>query len=187
MTKPTVVEEVIATRILEIRGKKVMLDRDLAKLYGVTAKVLNQTVKRNIKRFPGDFMFQLAWAEIESLRSQIVTLNNTTTDISQRGKHIKYLPYAFTEQGVAMLSSVLNSERAIQVNILIMRAFTRLREILLTHKELAVKINALENKYAEHDKTIKSIFDTIKELLKPPPVKEKKMIGFHVATHQRRK
>ncbi|MDD4907448.1 MAG: ORF6N domain-containing protein [Candidatus Omnitrophica bacterium] len=179
MSKSTVVE-VIATRILEIRGKKVMLDRDLAKLYGVTAKVLNQAVKRNIKRFPGDFMFQLSWEETGSLRSQIVTLNNTTTEISKRGKHIKYLPYAFTEQGVAMLSSVLNSERAIQVNILIMRAFTKLREILLTHKELAVKIDALEKKYAEHDKTIKSIFEAIKQLLEPPPVKEKRIIGFNV-------
>ena len=172
--------EVIATRILELRGKKVMLDRDLAKLYGVAAKVLNQAVKRNIKRFPADFMFQLSWEEIESLRSQFVTLNNTKPKVSRRGKHIKYLPYAFTEHGVAMLSSVLNSERAIQVNILIMRAFTKLREILLTHKDLAIKIDALEKKYAEHDQTIKEIFEAIRELLKPPPVKEKKIIGFRV-------
>ncbi|MDD5291587.1 MAG: ORF6N domain-containing protein [Candidatus Omnitrophica bacterium] len=162
--------EIIATRIQELRGKKVMLDRDLAKLYGVPAKVLNQAVKRNIKRFPGDFMFQLSWEEAESSRSQFVTL--------KQGKNIKYLPYAFTEQGVAMLSSVLNSERAIQVNILIMRAFTKLREILLTHKELAAKIDALEKKYAEHDETIKVIFEAIKQLLEPP-VKEKKIIGFH--------
>ncbi|MDD5355397.1 MAG: ORF6N domain-containing protein [Candidatus Omnitrophica bacterium] len=162
--------EIIATRIKELRGKKVMLDRDLAKLYGVPAKVLNQAVKRNIKRFPGDFMFQLSWEEAESSRSQFVTL--------KQGKNIKYLPYAFTEQGVAMLSSVLNSERAIQVNILIMRAFTKLREILLTHKELAAKIDALEKKYAEHDETIKVIFEAIKQLLEPP-VKEKKIIGFH--------
>lgn len=146
--------EVIATRILGLRGKKVMLDRDLAKLYGVAAKVLNQAVKRNNRRFPGDFMFQLSWEEVESLRSQIVTLNNTKPETSGRGKHIKYLPYAFTEHGVAMLSNVLNSERAIQVNILIMRAFTKLREILLTHKDLAVKIEVLEKKYAKHDQTI---------------------------------
>jgi hypothetical protein len=114
--------EVIATRILELRGRKVMLDRDLAKLYGVKAKRLNEQVKRNIKRFPGDFMFQLSWEEVESLRSQIATLNELRNKVSRRGRHIKYLPYAFTEQGVAMLSSVLNSERAIQVNILIMRA-----------------------------------------------------------------
>jgi len=170
--------EVIATRILELRGKRVMLDRDLAKLYGVAAKVLNQAVKRNIKRFPEDFMFQLSWEEVASLRSQIVTLNKSKPESSRRGKHIKYLPYAFTEHGVAMLSSVLNSERAIQVNILIMRAFTKLREILLTHKDLAAKIEALEKKYAEHDQTIREIFQAIKQLLEPPSAKEKKIIGF---------
>ena len=176
---------VIATGILELRGKKVMLDRDLAKLYGVAAKVLNQAVKRNIRRFPEDFMFQLNWKEVESLRSQIVTLKISETEASRRGRHIKYLPYAFTEHGVAMLSSVLNSERAIQVNILIMRAFTKLRAILLTHKELATKIEILEKKYAEHDKTIKAIFEAIKQLLEPPPVKEKKIIGFR--TYEDRK
>lgn len=163
--------EVIAIRIIELRDKKVMLDRDLAKLYGVPVKVLNQAVKRNIKRFPGDFIFQLSWKEVEFSRSQNVTLKH--------GQNIKYLPYAFTEHGVAMLSSVLNSERAIQVNILIMRAFTKIREILLTHKELAAKIEALEKKYAEHDQTIKEIFEAIKQLLEPAPVKEKKIIGFH--------
>jgi len=157
-----------------------MLDRDLAKLYGVTTKVLNQAVKRNIKRFPEDFMFQLSWKEAESLRSQFVTLNKPGSEASKRGKHIKYLPYAFTEHGVAMLSSVLNSERAIQVNILIMRAFTKLREILLTHKELAEKMEALEKKYSEHDQTIKEIFQAIKQLLEPPPLKEKRTIGFSV-------
>lgn len=172
--------EVIATRISELRGKKVLLDRDLAKLYGVTVKVLNQAVKRNIKRFPEDFMFQLTWEETQSLRSHFVTLKKPKPIVSKRGKHIKYLPYAFAEHGVAMLSSVLNSERAIQVNILIMRAFTKLREILLTHKELAAKIEALENKYAEHDQAIQDIFRAIKQLLKPPPAKEKKLIGFHV-------
>lgn len=171
--------EVIATRIIELRGKKIMLDRDLAKLYGVQAKVLNQAVKRNIKRFPEDFMFQLSWEEVESLRSQIVTLNNTKPGTSGRGRHIKYLPYAFTEHGVAMLSSVLNSERAIQVNILIMRAFSKLREILLTHKELAAKIEALEKRYSEHDRTIRTIFEAIKQLLEPPPAKKKRIIGFH--------
>jgi len=156
------------------------VDRNLAKLYGVEAKVLNQAVKRNIKRFPEDFMFQLTWEEIESLRSQFVTLNKTKPEASRRGKHIKYLPYAFTEHGVAMLSSILNSERAVQVNILIMRAFTKLREILLTHKELATKINVLEKKYAEHDQTIKEIFQAIKQLLDPPLPKERKLIGFRV-------
>jgi len=171
MSKSTAVE-VIATRILEIRGKKVMLDRDLAKLYGVTTKVLNQAVKRNIMRFPGDFMFQLTKIETKELV--------TICDRFNTMKHSTVMPYAFTEQGVAMLSGVLNSERAVRINILIMRAFTKLREILLTHKELAVKIDALEKKYAEHDKTIKSIFEAIKQLLEPPPVKEKRIIGFNV-------
>jgi phage regulator Rha-like protein len=172
--------EVIATRIVETRGKKVMLDRDLAKLYGVNTKRLNEQVRRNRKRFPEDFMFQLSWEEVESLRSHFATLNSATSTDSRRGKHIKYLPYVFTEQGVAMLSSVLNSERAIQVNILIMRAFTKLREIILTHKELAVKIESLERKYVEHDETIKGIFEAIRQLLEPQPAKEKRVIGFRV-------
>lgn len=177
----TTVVEVIATRIIELRGKKVMLDRDLAKLYGVKIKRLNEQVKRNRKRFPDDFMFQVIKEEINSLRSQNVTLNSRSQFATlKQGQNIKYLPYVFTEQGVAMLSSVLNSEKAIQVNILIMRAFTKLREILLTHKELAVKIEALEKKYAEHDQTIKAIFEAIKQLLEPPLVKEKKIIGFSV-------
>ena len=170
--------EIIATRILELRGKKVMLDRDLAKLYGVNTKRLNEQVRRNRRRFPEDFIFRLSWEEVKSLRSHFATLNSATSADPRRGKHIKYLPYVFTEQGVAMLSSVLNSERAIQVNILIMRAFTKLREILLTHKDLAVKIETLEKKYAEHDQTIKEIFQAIKQLLEPPLAKEKKIIGF---------
>jgi hypothetical protein len=177
----TISTDIIASKILEIRGKKVMLDRELAKLYGVSTKVLNQAVKRNINRFPDDFMFKLTGVEKEkvvticdylenrNLRSQIVT--------SSWGG-IRYLPYVFTEQGVAMLSSVLNSERAIRVNILIMRAFVKLREILLTHKDLAIKVEALERKYADHDEKIKMIFEAIKQLLQPP-VKEKPRIGFH--------
>ena len=173
--------EVIATRIIELRGKKVMLDRDLAKLYGVKVKRLNEQAKRNRERFPDDFMFQVGKEEIGSLRSQNVTLNSRSQIATlKQGQNIKYLPYVFTEQGVAMLSSVLNSERAIQVNILIMRAFTKLREILLTHKELATKIDALERKYAEHDDTIKAIFEAIKQLLEPPPVKPKPPMGFRV-------
>ena len=175
----TIAVEVIATRILELRGKKVTLDRDLAKLYGVKVKRLNEQVKRNRKRFPDDFMFQVTKEEIDSLRSQNVTLNSRSQFATlKQGQNIKYLPYVFTEQGVAMLSSVLNSERAIQVNILIMRAFTKLREILLTHKELAEKIEVLEKKYTEHDHTIKEIFQAIKQLLEPPLPKEKKIIGF---------
>jgi hypothetical protein len=183
--------EVIAAKILFVRGQRVMLDKELAKLYGVSAKVLNQSVKRNIKRFPRDFMYQLTLQEVRNLRSQFVTLNtelsmeqevsNLKSQIvtSKQGQHLKYLPYAFTEQSVAMLSSVLNSERAIQVNIMIMRAFVKLKELLLTHKELAVKIEELERKYANHDEKIRDIFEAIKQLLQPPPEKEKPPIGFH--------
>jgi len=168
MSKPVSVE-VIATKIFEIRGKKVMLDRDLAELYGVGTRDINKAVKRNIERFPEDFMYQLTNEEVRNLMFQFRT--------SSWGG-IRKLPYVFTEQGVAMLSSVLRSRRAIRVNILIMRAFVKLKELLLTHKDLAVKIEALEKKYAEHDETIKGIFEAIKQLLEPP-VKEKR-IGFHV-------
>ncbi len=169
MSKGEISTEVVAAKILLIRGRRAMLDKDLAELYGVATKVLNQAVKRNIKRFPADFMFQLSWEEVESLRSQIVTLNVKTIGVSKRGKHIKYLPYVFTEQGVAMLSTVLNSERAIQVNIAIMRAFVKLRELLLTHKELAEKLEELEHKYQLHETDIQVIFEAIKKLLEPPP------------------
>ena len=163
--------ELIEKKIYLIRGLKVMLDSDLAKLYGVSVKVLNQGVKRNISRFPEDFMFQLTKEEYDSLRSQIVTLK------TGRGKHRKYLPYVFTEQGVAMLSSVLHSERAIQVNIAIMRAFVKLRQILSTHKEIAYKLTELERKVEKHDKEIKAIFDAIRQLMRPPE-KPQRRIGF---------
>jgi len=153
-----------------IRGHKVMLDDDLADLYDVQTKVFNQAVRRNRNRFPSDFMFQLTDREYDSLRSQIVTLN------SGRGRHRKYLPYAFTEQGVAMLSSVLRSNRAVQVNIEIMRAFVRLREVLATHKDLAAKLEAIEKKY---DAQFKVVFDAIRQLMIPPEPKKRK-IGFLV-------
>jgi hypothetical protein len=172
--------EIIAGKILEVRGKKVMLDRDLAVLYGVPTKRLNEQVRRNIKRFPEDFMIQLTWEELNSLRSQFATLKNQPIGIitSKRGKHIKYLPYAFTEQGVAMLSSVLNSERAIKVNIQIMRAFVQLRGLLLTHKELAKRLEALEMRFGEHDNKIKVIFEAIRQLLDPVKEDPKPKIGF---------
>src|SRR5512136_2664272 len=131
----------IESKMFMIRGQKVMLSHHLAELYEVEPRALNQAVKRNIERFPEDFMFQLTEEEEALLRSQIVTLK------TGRGQHSKYLPYAFTEQGVAMLSSVLNSERAIQVNIEIMRAFVRLRQMLASHADLARKLQALESKY----------------------------------------
>jgi len=163
--------EMIEKKIYLIRGHKVMLDSDLAELYGVATKVLLQAVKRNLNRFPEDFMFILKYQDVAVLRSQIVTLKKG------RGEHRKYLPYVFTEQGVAMLSSVLNSERAVQVNIAIMRAFVKLREMLSTNKELALKLAQLERKMEKHDEEIKLIFDAIRELMKPPETKTKK-IGF---------
>jgi hypothetical protein len=174
--------EIIATKIFEIKGKKVMLDRDLAQLYGVPTKALNQAVKRNTGRFPEDFMFKLTQDEVNNLMFQSETSSSRSQFVTlKQGQNIKYLPYVFTEQGVAMLSSVLNSDRAIKVNIQIMRAFVKLKELLLTHKELAIKMAALEKKYFNHDKNIQLIFKTIKELLTPPElpkVKEKIIKGF---------
>jgi ORF6N domain. len=179
--KELVPGEIIENKIYLIRGHKVMLSMDLARLYGVEVKVLIQAVKRNMDRFPRDFMFQLTWKEAESSRSQIVTLNETV----KRGGNIKYLPYVFTEQGIAMLSSVLNSKRAIQVNIVIMRAFVRMRKVLLAHGDLAAKIAALELKYknhdmkfSEYDKHIVAIFEAIRQLMEPPPEPPKRRIGF---------
>jgi len=146
--------ELIEKRIYLIRGKKVMLDSDLAELYKVETRTLIQAVKRNINRFPSDFMFQLNYQEVASLRSQIV--------ISKTGRGgRRYQPYVFTEQGVAMLSSVLNSERAIEVNIHIMRAFVKLREMIASHKDLAKKLDELEKKY---DEQFRVIFDAIREV-----------------------
>ncbi|HZV47238.1 MAG TPA: ORF6N domain-containing protein [Thermodesulfovibrionales bacterium] len=163
--------ELIEKKIYLIRGHKVMLDSDLAELYGVATKVLLQAVKRNLNRFPEDFMFLSKYQDVAALRSQIVTLKKG------RGEHRKYLPYIFTEQGVAMLSSVLNSDRAVQVNIAIMRAFVKLREMLSTNKELAHKLAQLERKIEKHDDEIKLIFDAIRELMRPPEPKKRK-IGF---------
>jgi phage regulator Rha-like protein len=144
-----------------------MLDSDLAELYEVETKVLLQAVKRNVQRFPEDFMFQLNDEEFMNLRSQIVTSSS-----GHGGR--RYLPYVFTEQGVAMLSSVLHSERAVQVNIAIMRTFVKLREMLSSNAELARKLNALEKKY---DSQFKIVFDAIRQLMTPPE-KPKKKIGF---------
>ncbi len=164
-TSNIVPQEVIENKILFLRGKKVMLDKDLSPLYGVTTGNLNKAVRRNLERFPQDFMFQLTKEEFANLKFHF--------GISSWGGTRKF-PYAFTENGVAMLSSVLNSKRAIQVNIQIMRTFTRLREMLLTHKDLQRKIEAMEKKY---DYQFKVVFDAIKQLLEPPE-KPKKRIGF---------
>lgn len=165
-------QEMISSKIYIIRNKKVLLDRDLAQLYGVSTKVLNQAVQRNRKRFPDDFMFQLNKQEYVSLRSQIVTSN--------RGGQ-RYLPYVFTEQGVAMLSGVLQSDRAIKVNIQIMRTFTQLRHFLSTHRDIQQKIEEIlqvhGRKLKEHDEQIKIIFEAINQLLQPPE-EPKKKYGF---------
>jgi hypothetical protein len=157
----------IERRIYLVRGEKVMLDADLAKLYEVPTKVFNQAVKRNLDRFPEDFMFRVTKEESESLRSQIVTLK-----IGRGGR--RTLPYVFTEQGVAMLSSVLRSRRAIEVNIAIMRAFVNLRRMMLTNEELNRKVNALEQKY---DENFKVVFDALRRLLAAPE-KPRRRIGF---------
>ncbi|HJZ89734.1 MAG TPA: ORF6N domain-containing protein [Gemmataceae bacterium] len=170
--------ERIERAILLIRGQKVMLDKDLARLYGVQTKVLIQSVKRQLARFPDDFLIQLTWEEADGLRSQFVTLDDasaTQPKPSGRGQHRKYRPYAFTEQGVAMLSSVLRSDRAISVNIEIMRAFVRMRQILATHADLARKLDALEKKY---DAQFRAIFDAIRELMAPPPEPKRGKFGF---------
>jgi len=158
----------VERRIFLIRGQNVMLDFDLAQLYGVETRALKQAVRRNLDRFPADFMFELTVAEIKNLVSQTV--------IPTRGKLGGATPMAFTEQGVAMLSSVLRSSRAVQVNIAIMRTFVRLREMLLSNAELARKLAALENKY---DAQFKVVFDAIRELMLPP-APPKRQIGFHV-------
>jgi hypothetical protein len=159
--------ERIEQSILLIRGQKVMLDRDLANLYGVETRVLNQAVRRNIERFPKDFMFPLTRAEIRNI-SQIV--------ISSKIKHAKNV-YVFTEQGVAMLSGVLNSPRAVKVNIAIMRTFVRLREMLATHKELARKVEKLEQHLEGHDEQIRNVFEAIRQLMAPPATPRRR-IGF---------
>ena len=162
-------EYLVAKKIFFIRGQKVMLSTDLAKLYGAEPKALIQAVKRNPERFPPDFMFSLNAGEFANLKSQIVT--------SSWGGSRRALPYAFTEYGVAMLSSVLRSKRAIQVNIEIMRAFSRLREVLVSHRALARRLDALEAKVGAQDEKIQAVFNAIRELMKEPE-KPKRKIGF---------
>ena len=173
MSKEIALEERVESRIYLIRGKKVMLDSDLAELYETETKGLLQAVKRNLERFPEDFMFQLNQKEYEVLRSQFVTSNK-----GRGGRRFK--PYAFTEQGVAMLSSVLNSKRAIQVNIQIMRTFTKLRGMIENHKDLKTKIEELEKKY---DTQFQAVFEAIKHLIEPE-VKPKRKVGFYVTDEE---
>jgi hypothetical protein len=174
--------ETITRSIVRLRGHKVLLDTDLARLYGVETRVLVQAVKRNLERFPEDFMLQLTWEEAENLRSQNVILNDPGSRSQivtlKRGANIKYRPYAFMEQGVAMLSSVLKSPRAVAVNIEIMRAFVRLREMLASNKELVRKLDGLERRLGAHDQAIASILSAIRELMAPPEPPRKRRIGF---------
>ena len=167
LIQPEQIEQVI----LLIRGQRVMLDRALAALYGVETKNLNKAVRRNPDRFPADFMFQLTVEEAQCLRFQFGTL--------KRGQHFKYLPQVFTQEGVAMLSSVLHSPRAIQVNIAIIRVFVHLRTTLALHKELAHRLAELERKIEGHDTSIRTLFDAIRELA-APPARPRREIGYHV-------
>jgi hypothetical protein len=169
-SKQGVSAEVVENKIYLIRGKRVLFDRDLALLYDVSIKRLNEQVKRNIKRFPADFMFQLSKEEFNNLRSHFATS-------SWGGR--RYSPYVFTEQGVAMLSSVLNSERAIQVNIAIMRVFVHIREMIVTQKDFSQKLKEIEAKIENHEVNIQTIFEAIRELMSPPPDDPKPKIGFH--------
>jgi len=168
--------EAIASRIVVLRGERVMLDSDLAALYGVTIKRLNEQVKRNLARFPSDFTFQLTREEWGFLRSQFATLE------AGRGQHRKYLPYAFTEHGAIMAAMVLNSPRATEVSVYVVRAFVELRDTLLTHKELAKRLDELESrlekKLATHDQAIAGILDAIRQLMTPPEPTKKRRIGF---------
>lgn len=166
--------------ILILRGHRIMLSSHLANLYQVQPKILLQAVKRNLERFPPDFMFQLTWEELATFFPSLVSVQSTANPRSQfvtleSGSNIKYLPYAFTEQGIAMLSSVLRSPRAIQVNIEIMRAFVKLRQLLAGNVELAKKMEAMEQKY---DGQFRVVFDAIRELMNPSPSSLKQKIGF---------
>ena len=187
MSKEIIPAEQIALRIRHFRGEKVLLDFDLAALYDVETRVLNQAVRRNADRFPADFMFQLTSEEVERL-SQVVTpsvaghdVSNSSQIVMSSGKYRgkRYRPYAFTEQGVAMLSSVLNSESAVKMNIAIMRAFVQLRRTLETNRELARKFSELERRIDKHDAEIAVILEAIRQLMAPPE-KPRREIGFHV-------
>ena len=162
--------ESLQSLIFTIRGVRIMLDADLAELFDVSTKRFNEQVKRNISRFPEDFLFQLTSEEYESLRSQ-----NATSKAGRGGR--RYLPYAFTEHGAIMAATILNTSRAIEMSVFVVRAFVQLRELLSTHKRLAAKLDELENKVLSHDKDISMLINAIRQLM-TPPVREKRQIGF---------
>jgi hypothetical protein len=165
-------DDSIIQKIYYIRGMKVMLDKDLAEMYGVETRILNQSIQRNLRRFPEDFMFQLSVEEYSNLKSQIV--------ISSWGGTRK-LPFVFTEHGVAMLSGILNSERAIDVNIKIIRVFTKMREMLSTHKDILLKLEQMERQVTSNSEEIQTIFNVLRELINPPD-EERTPIGYKVPT-----
>jgi len=170
--QPVLPVEIIARSIFVLRGQKVLLDTDLAALYEVTTKRFNEQVRRNVERFPGDFMFQLTEEEWESLRSQFATLK------TGRGQHRKYLPYAFTEHGAIMAATILNSPRATEVSVYVVRAFVALRELLAGNKELTAKLNELAHKVDSHDQAIAGLINAMRELMRPPEPKQNQPIGF---------
>jgi len=178
--KIAIAEEIIISKIFNIRGKQVMLSQDLAELYEVQTRILNQQVKRNIGKFPERYMFQLTKEESDRLRSQNVTL--------KRGQHPKYLPYAFTEHGILMLASVLNSERADKVNMLIIDTFVKIRELMFMHKDVIHQLEQVRNKLTEHDNQILVIFEYLKQLeaIKHQELEQKnrKRIGFKTSGSQ---
>lgn len=179
-----VVVDRIEPCILLIRGQRVMLDADLAALYGTTTKAFNQAVKRNLDRFPADFMFRLTAEETEDVRSRSVTASEASPimrsqSVTASRRNIRYLPHAFTEHGAIMAASVLNTPRAIEVSVYVVRAFVKLREFLSTHKELAGKLAELERKVASHDGAIQSLVAAIRRLMEPPPTPPRSRIGFH--------
>lgn len=184
MSAELIPKEVVTQRIVLLRGQKVLLDADLAELYDVSTKRFNEQVKRNLERFPGDFMFQITEMENEALRSQIATLN-----VRGRGQHRKYLPYAFTEHGAIMAATILNSPRAIEVSVYVVRAFVQLRELMSSHRELAQRLDELERQLeaqaARHDdfahttrNQLKQVFEAIRVLMEPPEKTPKRPIGF---------
>jgi hypothetical protein len=188
--------ERIDNAIIEIRGRKVMLSRDLAALYGVSTKVFNQAVKRNASRFPPGFMFQLTWEEAQALRSQTVTLDEAglRSQIAtlKRGKHHKYRPYAFTEHGAVMAATILNSPRAVDVSVFVVRAFVRLSRVAADQRQFALKLAEIEAKLSVHDQSLKAVFDALRQLMQPPPAPKRRRIGFatdpddNIIAHDRR-
>ena len=177
-------DEIIQGKIYLIRGEKIMLDEDLALLYHVETKVLNQTVKRHLNRFPPDFMFRLTEIEFALLRSQIVTSNKIPSKQKHGGR--RTMPLVFTEHGIAMLSGILNSDTAVNVNIQIIRVFTRMRKIMLTHKDIMLKLEQMEKQVNENSEDVILIFNTLKKLLQTKQQK-RALIGFKVNSGKKNK